>query len=170
MNSYQALWWRQSVSDFGVFVQLRTNGVPPCHSLHYLQMATEKLAKAFFWRSGTPPPRSHAGFVQFMRFLGSVREPHQDRVARLFHFRRFSAWQSWIRRVLPIAYQLEAIAPALANDGPNPEYPWPHRAPIAVPLDHEFEVWTSLTSSGQGRELLRVISIAAKEFAAYADA
>jgi hypothetical protein len=46
MTDAQRLWWAQAKSDHGVFVLLRKQGVHDCHLLHYLQMATEKLAKA----------------------------------------------------------------------------------------------------------------------------
>jgi len=132
-------------------------------------MVTEKVAKAYFWRSGTPPPRSHAGFVQFLRFLGHVRRDDRERVANLFSFRRFEDFQAWIRSALPIAYALERLAPDLANDGPNPEYPWPHAEPVDAPVNHNFAVWESLTSA-QGRNLMRVIQIAVTRFPEYADA
>ena len=54
MNTFQGLWWQQAKSDHQVFQRLRSEGVAQCHSLHYLQMVTEKLAKAYFWRSGSP--------------------------------------------------------------------------------------------------------------------
>ena len=168
MNSQQELWWKQAKSDHEAFVLLRGQGIAQCHSLHYLQMVTEKLAKAYFWRSGTPPPRSHAGLVQFLRFLGHTRQTDHDRTANLFSFNKFTDFQNWIRSVLPIAYDLEHLAPALANDGPNPEYPWPHADPQRAPVEHSFAVWASLTS-GQGRDLMRVIHIAVKRFPEYAD-
>lgn len=168
MNSYQQLWWQQARSDHEVFVLLRRQGVAACHTLHYLQMVTEKLAKAYFWRSGTPPPRSHAGFVQFLRFLGHARGSDRERVANLFSFKRFDDFQQWLRGVLPIAYELERLAPDLANNGPNPEYPWPHQVPEFAPVLHDFQVWRSLTSR-QGRDLMRVIHIAIDRFSEIAD-
>src|SRR5208283_5496445 len=69
MNPEQELWWRQAESDHSVFVHLRRAGIPECHLLHYLQMATEKLSKAYLWRSGHAPPRTHVGFVRFLRAL-----------------------------------------------------------------------------------------------------
>jgi len=168
MNSYQELWWKQAKSDHDSFMVRRGHGIAQCHSLHYLQMVTEKLAKAYFWRSGTPPPRSHAGFVQFLRFLGHIRQKDRDRVANLFSFNRFTDFQNWIRTVQPIAYDLERLAPDVANDGPNPEYPWPHAAPQQTPVEFNFPAWTSLTS-GQGRDLMRVIRIAVNRFPEYAD-
>jgi len=168
MNRHQELWWQQARSDHSAFVLLRSQGIAQCHSLHYLQMVTEKLAKAYFWRSGSPPPKSHSGFVQFLRFLGHVRERDRERMANMFSFKRFADFQVWIRAVLPIAYELERLAPDLANDGPNPEYPWPHARPEHAPVNHSFPIWTSLTL-GQGRDLMRVIHIAVDRFPAYAD-
>lgn len=168
MNSYQELWWQQAQSDHDAFLQLRSRGIAQCHSLHYLQMVTEKIAKAYFWRSGSPPPREHAGFVQFLRFLGQIRKNDRERIANLFTFTRFSDFQKWIHAVLPIAYDLERLAPALANNGPNPEYPWPHERPEFAPARHDFAIWASLTS-GHGRDLMRVIHIAVKRFPEYAD-
>ena len=167
MNNYQKLWWEQARSDLAVLVLLRRHGAAPCHQLHYLQMAAEKLGKAYFWRSGVPPPRSHAGFVQFMRFLGSVRQSERRRVAELFAFGRFEDLQSWIRTVLPLAYALERLAPALAQDGPNPEYPWPPTAPEFAPVTFEFDVWTQLTATGGGRQLMQILEVAVDKFPVY---
>src|SRR5579872_455661 len=168
MNGYQQLWWQQARSDHDAFVVLRRAGSAECHLLHYLQMATEKTAKAYFWRSGSPPPTSHAGFVQFLRFLGQVRQRDRQRVANLFSFKKFADFQGWIRAVLPIAYQLERLTPDLAHDGPNPEYPWTHARPRVAPVNYKFTVWASL-ARGQGRDLMRVIRIAVEQFPKYAD-
>jgi hypothetical protein len=149
MNSYQKIWWQQAKSDHEAFMLIRSSGIAHCHSLHYLQMVTEKLAKAYFWRSGLPPPQRHSGFPTFLRFLGQIRATDRDRIASLFTFKRFTDFQNWIRSVIPIAHDIERLAPALANDGPNPEYPWPHLKPEFVPVDHRFAIW-SILASGKG--------------------
>lgn len=167
MNEYQELWWQQAKSDYAVLLLLRRQGVPSCHQLHYLQMATEKLGKAYFWRSGAEPPRSHAGFVQFMRSFGNVRATQRQQIADLFAFGRFDDFQNWIRAILPLAYALERLAPALANDGPNTEYPWPHNAPAHIPAAFSFDVWTQLTGTGRGRQLMQMIQVAIEQFPVY---
>lgn len=96
------------------------------------------------------------------------RPNDRDRIANLFTFRRFTDFQNWIRAVLPIAYDLERLAPALANNGPNPEYPWPHAQPQYAPGNHNFAIWSSL-ASGKGRDLMRIIHIAVNRFPEYAD-
>lgn len=168
MNQYQSLWWDQARTDHEMFVVCRQRGFAQCHSLHFLQMATEKLAKAYFWRTGNPPPKSHVGFVRFMRSLGSVAQRDRELVAKLFSFKQFEDFQQWIRSALPIVYDLERLTPDLANDGPNPEYPWPHLLPTTAPVNHAFPVWDKLVAA-QGRRLLRVIEDAIKGFPRYAD-
>ena len=169
MNRYQELWWRQSESDHAAFQLLRGHGPAVCHTLHYLQMTTEKLAKAYFWRSGLAPQKSHIGFVKFLQFLGQIsHKPHRDKVAALFGFNRFADFQNWLKMILPIAYDLERLTPDLANDGPNPEYPWPHIQPEFAPALYTFKLWSTL-EKGQGRDLMRFIQTAVARFPEYAD-
>jgi hypothetical protein len=167
MNEYQQTWWEQARSDHGVFVVLRRNGASACHQLHYLQMTTEKLGKAYFWRSGNPHPRTHACFVQYLRALGGIRQSERHQIADAFAFGRFDDFQKWVRAILPLAYELQRLAPALANDGPNPEYPWPQDSPLYVPATFDFDVWRQLRDTGRGRQLLRVIDLAVDKFPIY---
>ncbi|MEK6239130.1 MAG: hypothetical protein N2C14_30810 [Planctomycetales bacterium] len=141
MNDYQRRWWEQARSDHKVLVLLRRKGADPCHQLHYLQMITEKLAKAYLWRSGNAPRRSHVGFGMLMRLLQQVPQDERQQIADIFEFKRFKDFQGWARANLPLIYEVERLAPALANDGPNPEYPWPHDAPQQAPATYEFDVW-----------------------------
>jgi hypothetical protein len=69
MNDAQRLWWQQAQSDRVLFLKLRRVGAHECHLLHYLQMATEKLSKAYLWRSRKVPPKSHTGFMRFLKAL-----------------------------------------------------------------------------------------------------
>ena len=167
MNDAQELWWRQARSDHALFVQLRGAGVHECHLLHYLQMATEKLSKAYLWRSGNAPPKSHTGFVRFLRALLD-RRAELDRIANVFGFRRRDDLDNWVRSVQALAYSLQNIAPAEAGDGPNPEYPWPHEIPAHCPVGHTFALWNQLTNTGQGRKLMEFVEHAIARFESYA--
>jgi hypothetical protein len=168
MNDVQELWWKQARSDHALFVQLRRAGVNECHLLHYLQMATEKLSKAYLWRSGHAPPRTHTGFVRFLRALLDRRTPELDRIATVLRFRRRGDLENWVRSVHALAYSLQNIAPAEAGNGPNPEYPWPHEAPAQCPIGHTFALWNQLTNTGQGRKLLEFVDHAVASFDNYA--
>lgn len=169
MNNYQELWWKQARSDHDVLVHFRLRGFNPCHQLHYLQMATEKLAKAYFWRSGTAPPMSHVGIRQFLKRLGTAGSSERRRIAKVFDFNRFDDFQNWIHLVSPLAYELERLAPAFARGvGPNPEYPWPHVAPAVAPVSFSFGIWKELTETGRGRQLQQAIDAAVEKFPIYA--
>ena len=167
MNKYQQYWWEQARSDHEVLVVLRRQGSAPCHQLHYLQMVAEKLAKAYLWRSGTPPKKIHAGFGLFMRLLLQVPQSRQRQIADLFEFGRFADLQNWTKAALPLIHELERLARALANDGPNPEYPWPHLAPQNAPATFDFPIWRRFAETGRGRELLKFIKTAINQFPVY---
>lgn len=99
-----------------------------------------------------------------MRLLLQVPSTQRLRIADIFEFSRFEDFQNWTRQALVLVYEIERLAPALANDGPNPEYPWPEAAPEFVPASYSFEVWRQLTQTGQGRQLMQVIQTAVDRF------
>jgi hypothetical protein len=168
MNAYQRLWWEQTQSDHMILILLRHANASACHELHYLQMVTEKLGKAYFWRSKAPPRKSHASFVRFLQALDVRDTADRARIASLLGFQRGADFQKWIPTITPLAFDLERLAPSLAGDnGPNPEYPWPREKPQFVPVSFDFRVWRDL-QTGRGRQLLRVIDAAVREFPKYA--
>ena len=168
MNSAQKLWWQQAQSDRALFLQLRRIGAHECHLLHYLQMATEKLSKAYLWRSGKAPPKSHTGLIRFLKALLDRRPADLPWIAKALGFNRSEDLEKWVSSVQPLAYALQNIAPAEARNGPNPEYPWPHEAPAHCPAGHSFTLWSQLFSTGQGRKLLEFIGRAITRFDALA--
>jgi hypothetical protein len=168
VNGAQRLWWQQAQSDLALYEQLRRIGVHECHLLHYLQMATEKLSKAYFWRKGNPPPKSHTGFFRFLKALTTGRRTADlKRIAKLFGFARLEDFENWVSTVQPLVYGLQNIAPAEAGNGPNPEYPWPHEAPRHYPAGHSFDLWKQLVNTGQGRKLLEIVARAIAKFDVY---
>ena len=64
MNEQQRLFFVQAAADYELFQSLRKVGKYRCHAFHYLQMATEKLSKAYFWKAGFPG-KGHAMFRRF---------------------------------------------------------------------------------------------------------
>ena len=167
MNQAQELWWKQAQPDFELFVHLRRTGFHECHSLHFLQMTTEKLSKAYFWRSGLAPPKVHTGFVRFLKALLD-REVDLDRIATFLGFKRRDNLDRWVRNIQEVAYSVQNLSLAEARNGPNPEYPWSHERPTHCPVDHRFELWNQLTETGQGRKLIEVIGRAVAQFDQYA--
>lgn len=139
-----------------------------CHQLHYLQMVTEKLSKAYFWRKGKPPAKSHAGFHSFLRALGTVPQAQRPKLVQALEFKNYKVFQAWIKSVLPLADALERLAPALALNGPNPEYPWPPDVPAHAPADFAFPIWSDLNNTGRGRELIKVVLLSVDRFPVFA--
>jgi len=105
--------------------------------------------------------------VKFLRRLGTCGSSEGRKIAGVFNFARYKDFEAWVYRILPLEYELERLAPALAQDGPNPEYPWPRTEPQHIPATFKFDVWKQLTESGRGRLLLKVIDIAIDKFSVY---
>lgn len=153
MNLQQQLFLSQARSDFEVFLALdERESLPPCHALHYLQMTTEMLGKSFHWRTGSSTG-SHRAFVQFLRSLATNSAAKQA----MDYGGRDAAWQSFIRSMIPLAQTIEDLAPALAGDGPNPEYPWPRNMPLVAPIDHAFPIWSTLNDP-KGQRFLGLLT------------
>ncbi len=109
----------------------------------------------------------HVGFAKFLRQFGNTPSIHRPRIAAMFGFGTFDGLQAWIRSVIPLARQVEQVSPAVMQDGPNSEYPWPHDAPAECPAEYRFVVWDDLKKS-QGRKLMRFIADAIERFPDYA--
>lgn len=155
MTEYQQLFLVQARSDFAVFELLRRqpeSEVPHFHALHYLQMATELLGKAHAWKHG-PRKKTHRAVVSFLRSLSTNRSAQKH----LGFEGQNQNWEHLIRKSIPLAERVEDLAPDLAGDGPNPEYPWPSGAPQATPAEHSFEIWQELQETAAGRQFLNFV-------------
>jgi hypothetical protein len=154
MTEYQRLFLVQARSDFAVFDFFRRKGeFPACHSLHYLQMATEKLGKAHAWRRG-PRTNTHRAFVAFLRSLAT----NPAAQAQLSFGGRDANWEQLIRKSTLLAERIEGLAPDISRDLPNPEYPWPRLAPSVAPAEHAFPIWGELRDTVAGRKFLDFIT------------
>ena len=147
MNEQQRLFFVQAESDYRVLRLLRSRGAPACQVLHYLQMSTEKLARAYLWKQDTVK-RSHAAFSKFLRSLAG-----DDRVRIELGYKGRAQWDAKLDGIASLAEQVQQLAPDLAGDGPNAEYPWPPDRPASAPIEFEFPVWDELQKSS-GRVLL----------------
>jgi hypothetical protein len=154
MNEPQRLFLVQARTNISVFDLLRGNsGLPACHALHYLQMATEMLGKAHAWRQG-PRATTHRAFVGFLRSLSTNRQAQ-----RQLGFEGLNEnWQHLIRKSVPLAERVEDLAPAISPDSPNPEYPWPRAAPHTAPAEHTFAIWEELQETTAGHRFLALVN------------
>ena len=69
-----------------------------------------------------------------------------------------------IQQMLPIAYEIERLAPDLAAGGANVEYPWEALpGTINVPASYNFPVNSTLQSP-RGRNLLKLVKVMLDRF------
>ena len=132
--TWRSAFLRQAQSDHAVFRLLNRERQPFCQQLHYLQMATEKLAKGFLCPvdGSVRPQPVHRAFTRFMRATKSWPE---FRRACGMNARQFAAY---IRSLWGLASRIESLAPVGGMDRPNPEYPWQQGGRVVSPLEHEF--------------------------------
>ncbi len=151
----------QARSDWNAYQKTQEPAWPSCHQLHFLQMATEKLSKALLISGEVSLERathSHAAFVKFMRVVS-----HNHNLQAELGMNK-SQLKALFERLLPIAHEIEALAPALAQDGPNPEYPWRDKlGHVCIPTKYSFPL-TKLMQSQQGTRLLKYIRYFLVEF------
>ncbi len=152
----------QSRSDFAVY-QVQLQSAEECHRLHYLQMACEKIAKAYRLRdpvSFNPDDLySHAVFSKFIvGFLKSTptRNRYQSQDSKRRQMEGYAK---------SLASEIERLAPALdrENRPDNAEYPWMIGETIFVPCRYAFPVSLLLGEQG-GRDILKLIEIAIKNY------
>lgn len=154
----------QSRSDWQVYNLLAGEPLlPDCHELHYLQMACEKIAKAYRCRDTTADfvdlLKRHVGFTKFMgSFLSSpsIKEAYRGRDAQLREISRFARG---------LAREIEKLAPAVDRAGApeNAEYPWESGDKVTSPCQYSYPRLSLLTSAG-GRTLLKLIDKAIQDF------
>lgn len=155
---------RQARSDWALMQRLReTDGVARCHPWHYLQMASEKIAKAYrLLIPNADEEELRSRHVGFERFIASVIE--SPAFAQRFRVRA-SQLQFIRRRLRAIAREIEGLAPAV-DRGANPEnveYPWAVGDRVIAPCEYDFARMTVLREP-HGVILLRIIDEAIREF------
>ena len=114
----------QARSDFEAMDVLgRAKALPDCRRFHYLQMSSEKLAKAILF-SNTPssetPEFTHTALVAALQSL--KRNP---RLRSAMGYKKSTHFARYVDSLLSTAKWVEQLAPSVAGiKNPNPEYPW----------------------------------------------
>jgi hypothetical protein len=124
----------QAKAEYDVLVGLSSKkSLPWSHTLHYVQMVSEKMAKGMNC-TGQKPPRDHKALVNFIRAAKSM-----SALSRTFGFGNQRQFRAYLDGLLPIARAIESLAPRGDRELPNPEYPWEISAnEIAVPSRYGF--------------------------------
>ena len=152
----------QACSDFMVFELLCASAVPPCHALHYLQMAAEKTAKAYAlaWEPTRDPEdvQCHAVIVPFVQNF--LRRPNAGRRWRSNSY----AIAAERKRVAGVAREIELLAPAVdsVRSPRNAEYAWEVAENVIAPV---FETFGDLALRSRDMvRFLKTIRMAIDEF------
>jgi hypothetical protein len=165
-EAWAAAFAEQSQSDWQVYGRLAADDqIPVCHELHYLQMACEKIAKAYRCRDTTANLeellKRHVGFAKFMgSFLvsPSIKVAYQGRDAQLRQVAKLAR---------ALAREIEKLAPAVDRTGSpeNAEYPWEMDDEVISPCHYSYPRLSLLMSPG-GRTLLKLLARAIQDFSA----
>jgi hypothetical protein len=156
----------QGRSDWAVYKHLSALVKPSfhqCHALHYLQMATEKIAKAYRLRD-TPADvddlvKRHTGFVEFVNEFfrcRTIRDEFQGQDAAL---------QAPQKNAAILAREVEKLAPAIDRlaSPENAEYPWERDEAIVIPCRFGFPNLTMLNQAS-GRAGMNLVERAFNDF------
>lgn len=151
----------QAKSDWQVYEHLEKTAFSKCHALHYLQMATEKLAKAYLLKGRTDIKNVRSTHQALTRYLQDLsRNKRLQRVMGMAS----KPLRMHVQQLLPLAYKIEKLAPALAGEGPNPEYPWEvPKGVLHIPANHEFALGKALRQP-RGHNLIKLIRMALQKF------
>ena len=128
----------QARGEHAILKKLARPEIEYSHRLHYLQMVTEKLAKAMLTPPGssTPAPTSHLMFVRMLQVLKARPE-----IRRQLGFNDSAIFKSYIDSLLDLAAKIERLSPDQAGlNQPNPEYPWqdPATHQVRAPVEYDF--------------------------------
>lgn len=159
---WQHAYARQARADFAAYEVLRVaTHLPQCESLHFLQMACEKLCKSYLCSRKVEPrflQTSH-GFI-----ASHLPEIFKDQRRRL-KLHPLNPRSALVRQVNNLSREIELLAPTVDSQRrpDNCEYPWLDGAGEAVvPAEYPFAN-LSLLSESAGQDLLKIIPSAIDE-------
>jgi hypothetical protein len=154
----------QARSDFAVCEHLRAQDLAPCHWMHYLQMTTEKLAKAVRLSpaGGATFKHSHVAFSKLSAILR-----RQTVLAPTLHMET-NSYREFIDQTSALRAGIEQLAPDVAGGRPNAEYPWEARDHSGqlrwwAPCDWTFPIEAEMRSP-QGHALLKLITLLLRQY------
>jgi hypothetical protein len=163
-SAFAVAFLAQARSDWRVYQQLAAAGeLPACHALHYLQMACEKISKAYRLRDtgGTfdEITSRHTGFGKFINaFLRSptLLADYHGRTAR---------HRAMCSSAAKFAREIEKLAPAVdrATSPENAEYPWLRGGRVLTPCEYTYPALSLLSEPG-GRAFLRLVGRALADY------
>src|SRR5262249_52791508 len=138
---WRVAYAKQAKADLEAREQLLRNPtLPDCQQLHFLQMACEKICKAYLCGQSADPATlqsSHAFIAGPLPIIARQQFARQSG-----HGQKDRSWM--IGAIRKLARKIELLAPAVQAGGAVPancEYPWvgPDGA-VKVPAEHNFQL------------------------------
>ncbi len=153
---WAAAYARQADADFQMFQTLQhLEAALNCHRLLFLQMASEKLVKAYLCAAGQDPRTLQSRHAFVAAHLPVVLR--QQAVFVNFKGRKAS---EVLRHARLLAQEIDVLAPAVKRGGQRPdncEYPWEDDAgKLHTPLNWSFHS-AQLIARPAGRTILKLI-------------
>jgi hypothetical protein len=153
---------KQALSDLTTRDVLAGTSTHKCHRLHFLQMAAEKVCKAYLSaRDGHEKVRKTHAYV----------EKNLPLIARMLYSNlndqnRIKPWQmSAIRKV---SHEIEVLAPACDDGGTredNSEYPWEDgHGDVCVPCEYNFPKVDDGPQNSAFALLIKILRAAAESY------
>jgi hypothetical protein len=161
--AYASAFLKQARSDWNAFRAISVSAPPieTCHRLHYLQMACEKIAKAYRLRDTSSAVddlvSKHTGFAKFIaQFLMAIRDEYAGRHAQ--HAAVLHAARNYAR-------EIEKLAPAIDRTWApeNAEYPWEQNGAVVTPCEFTYPALSFLRTQG-GFAFLKLVQRALDDF------
>lgn len=168
-QAWATAYAQQAASDFRVFRRLSElraedpQKMESCHVLHFLQMACEKIAKAYRFRdTDTSEEHLTSDHVAFSRFITAFLKSEHIRLRYTGKREQLQQLQKVGRK---LAREIELLAPAVdrKNTPCNAEYPWPDGDELVVPCEYSFPNLSLLETPG-GRSFLKTVAVAVDRF------
>jgi hypothetical protein len=148
---------RQTDADFRaweLFEQRPETVAAACHKLLFLQMACEKLCKAYLIQGGTPPEALQASHGYIANPLPNIMRQ------QILHMKQsLKGMAGVITHIRHLANEIEILNPASRRDGQRPdncEYPWESGDLVISPLDWGFPT-SRLCTAPSGRIFLKLL-------------
>ena len=150
---------QQATSDLKTYQVLEASELPRCHSLHQLQMATEKIAKAY--RLASEPGATPQSITQHR--LGNFVEAffRAPRSVERLGLGRYNVTYAK-RKLAGLAHQVEQLAPTSDLSKRNAEYPWEVGETVCTPALEEYADFGA--RQPQMVEFLKFLTIAIQDF------
>jgi hypothetical protein len=166
-NDWGRAFAKQSRADFDSWKSLNASSAPRfpyCHKLHFLQMACEKICKAYLFRSGSAIENLISSHAYTAKNLLLILRNQVERKTN----RPLSKYSRKFHEIKLLAREIELLSPAVDDHHKRPdncEYPWElSSGVIRIPCEYEFPNLSSLNDNPGGRELLKLIEISIQEF------